>query len=123
MWKRISPAFKCLRIQVLGEPHIAEIVCHNRDAFFGGVDVRLHLAQRDGPGGQPAVIVENGIVRVFPSLLHQSVLGAPRVFHEAVAIAVAMLVDPLQGGEDVRPDFAQEIQIRRALVVGSGQGR
>ena len=44
-----------------------------------------------------------------------------RVLDEAVAIAIAVVVDPFQGSQDVRPDLAQEFDVRGALVVGGGK--
>ena len=64
--------------------------------------------------------MENGVVGVFPPLLHQSVLGAPRIFDKTIAIAVAVVVDPFQCRQDIRPQFAQKFEIRGPLVVGPG---
>ena len=56
----------------------------------GGVDVGLHLAERDRALGQRAVGVGDGIPTVLPALVRQPGLGHAAVLDEAVAVAVAV---------------------------------
>ena len=52
--------------------------------------------------------MEDGIVRVFPTLLHQTFGRALFVLDEAVAIAIAVFINPAQRTLDARPQFLQE---------------
>ena len=58
-----------------------------RRAALGGVDVALHLAQRDRAFGERAVGVEDRVVRILPALLDQARSASARVLDEAVAVA------------------------------------
>src|SRR5262245_37339573 len=59
------------------------------------------------------------VVRVLPSLLHQARLRLPCVLHEAVAVAVAVPVDPIQRALDVWPEPAEHLAVAGAIVVGA----
>src|ERR1700719_3255815 len=56
-------------IGTLGESQMRR---HTGSSFLGTVYVRLHLAEGDRRRGQRAVTIEDGVVRIFPSLLRQS---------------------------------------------------
>ena len=95
--------------------------CDFSGAEPGGVDVALNLAQGDRTLRQRAVGVKNGILRILPALLHQASGGTAEVFHEAVAIPIAIAVHPVQSHLDVGPYGTQKIEVARALVVGGGE--
>ena len=63
------------------------------------VDVALHLARRDRRRREAAVVEALRVARVLPRLVLEPARGAPLVLDEAVAVAVAVLVDPAQRGE------------------------
>ena len=65
--------------------------------------------------------MEDRVLRVFPALLHQAFGAAARVFDEAVAVAIAVALDPFQRVQDIRPDRANELGIARAAVIRAGQ--
>src|SRR6185437_6023581 len=83
------------------------------------VDISLDLDECDRPPRQRSVSVENGVAAVLPALVHQTFGVAPAVFHEAIAVTVALALDPLQRGFDIRPDGADLIEIARALQIGA----
>ncbi len=64
--------------------------------------------------------VENGVVRVLPTLLDETASRAA-VLDEAVSVCVAVTIHPFESRLDVRPDRADEIQIARCLVILTGQ--
>ena len=80
---------------------------------LGGIDIALHLDERDRPLGQAAVRVEDRIVGVLPALVRQPRLGSARVLDEAVAIEITSLVDPRQRALDGRPQLADQRHSRR----------
>ena len=43
--------------------------------LLGGIDVALHLGERDRPFGEPAVGVEDRVVRILPALVGEPLLG------------------------------------------------
>ena len=85
------------------------------------VDVALHLAERDGPLGQRAVGVKDGIVRVLPSLLDEPLVGLARVLDEPVTVGVAVPFDPGQRVIDVGRQRANEGGVTGPAEVGRGQ--
>jgi hypothetical protein len=62
----------------------------------GGVGVALHLGERDRGLGQPAVGEGHAVEGVLPPLVEQSGVGCPLVLDEAIAVAVAVALDPVQ---------------------------
>ena len=71
---------------------------------LGGVDVALHFAERDRALGQRAVVVEHRVVRVLPALAARAAVGRARVLDEAIAVGVAVAIDPGERRVDVRPE-------------------
>ena len=112
-------------VRLLGEAHgqhrVAQRARQQRGRAPRLVDVALHLAQRDRWLGQAPVGMEHRVLRVFPALLYQAFVAAPAVFDEAVAVEVAVAVDPLQRQQHLRPDAADEFEVAGARVVGAGQ--
>ncbi len=86
-----------------------------------GIDVALHFAERDRRLGQRTVLVEDRIVRVLPPLLDQTAVRRARVLHEAVAVAIAVAIDPGQSGLDVRPELLDRREIAGPVVVAARQ--
>ena len=95
--------FLSLRLQPSRYFGLAQQRCQFRRAIFGGVGVALHLAQRNGRFGEGSIRMKHRIVRIFPALLGQAVRRVARIFDKAVAILVAVMVNPVQGGLNVRP--------------------
>ena len=89
--------------------------------MFGGVDVALDLRERDRSFRKPAVGMEHGIVRIFPALIGEPLLGRAVILDEAVAIAISRAVDPLQRGFERRPQFPQGREVSGALGIHSGE--
>ena len=54
---------------------------------------------------------------VLPALVGQALLGLAGIFHEAVAVAVAVGVDPFQRELELRPDRPDRAEIARDLVI------
>ena len=73
---------------------------------FGRVDVALDLGERNRSFRQPAVGVEDGVIRIFPALVGEALLGRAVILDEAVAVGISRAVDPRQRGFDRRPQFA-----------------
>ena len=67
-----------------------------------GVGVALHLAQRQRRDGDPTVAVADRVAGVLPSLVHQPPVGGPEVLEEPVAVAVAVVLHPLDRTIGVR---------------------
>ena len=63
-------------------------------APLGSEYVSLNLAQGDGTFRQRAVGVKNRVVGIFPALLDQAIFGMTRLFHKAVPVTIATIVDP-----------------------------
>src|SRR5207302_11501721 len=58
-----------LLVELLSQPYVGHVARYRGNAFLGRINIRLHLAQRNGTDGQPAIAVEDRVVRVLPSLL------------------------------------------------------
>src|SRR5918996_4086678 len=70
----------------------------------GSVGIALDLDERDRPLGQGAVGVEDRIVAVLPALIDQPLTCPPAILDEAVAVTVAVLVDPSERRLDIGPE-------------------
>ena len=84
------------------------------------VDVALHFAQRQRPLREPAVGMEHRVRRTLPAVLRRRRAARPRL-DEAVAVDVAVHVDPAQRRGDRRPQLGDEIEVGGARVVRAGQ--
>ena len=102
------------RLEILPQPfgHAIELRRHRliaqgarqlRGVVLGGVDITLHLAQRDRPFGKRAVGMKDRIARILPALIGETGGALPVVFDKPVMIEIAIGVDPLQRRRDVRP--------------------
>ena len=77
-----------------------------------GVDVPLDLAQRNRRGRERPVAEPHRIPRILPTLVLQPTVGRSLIFDVAVAVLVAIVVDPLQGrigGRQQRVDLVAPI--------------
>jgi hypothetical protein len=101
------------------------------------VHVALHLAERDRGLGDPSGRVVDPVEGILPALVGQAAVGAALVLDEAVAVAIAVPLDPGQrpvgGGHELLPvagGQAPPVQlteqrheqrggIRRAVVGGA----
>jgi hypothetical protein len=77
----------------------------------------LDLGERDRAFRQSAVGMENGVMRILPALVGETLGGRTFVFKEAVAVRVARAVDPAKRCLDRRPQFGDGIHIAGALRV------
>src|SRR5712691_7560253 len=81
------------------------------------VHVALHLDGRDRRLGRAPVVEALRVARVLPRLVHEAVPGAPEVLDEAVAVPVAVLVDP---GEPPQRGLVQPGRERRVVRPAPG---
>src|SRR4029450_7908580 len=91
-----------------------------RRLTLGGVDVALHLGERDRTLGQPTVLTKDRVEETLPALIAQALRVGAIVFDEAVAIRIAVAVDPLERGFDRRPQLAQGGGVAGARGGGGG---
>src|SRR5690606_38252584 len=93
----------------------------------GGVHIALHLAQCDRRLGQMPLGIVDAVVAVLPALVDQAAVGGAPVLDETVAVAIAVMGDPLDrrvGGGQQRADgllvrseeHTSELQSRENLV-------
>ena len=68
----------------------------SRGATPGGVGVTLHLHERDRPVGERPVAITDRVGRVLPALVEQAATRTALVFDETIAIAVAVLIQPVE---------------------------
>src|SRR6202042_2509297 len=92
-----------------------------RSVSFGAVYVRLDLAKGDRPLRKPAIMMENRIEGILPSLIREALLGLAMIFDEAVAVAVAVMIDPGERCLGVRPQRAHRLKIAGAPKILSEQ--
>src|SRR3984957_14741010 len=85
-----------------------------RSVPFGAVYVRLDLAKGDRPFRKPAIMIENQVEGILPSLIREALLGLAMIFAKTVAIAVAVMIDPSKGCPGVRPQRAYRLEIAGA---------
>ena len=109
--RRVEPIAQVLglALEPFGQLPVApDLPRYLGDSPLGVVDVALHLARRDRCGREPAVGEALRIVRVLPRLVVEAALGALLVLDEAVAVAIAVVVDPGQRRQRRRTKAAHE---------------
>src|SRR6266496_6063674 len=120
LFKSSGQGFRLLR-QIARPSIIAEELSQFGRRQLGSVNVALHFAQSDWSFGGRAVSVENRIVRVLPTLMDETEFRPTSIFHEAVAIDVAIMIDPCERALDVRPNRLNERAVPRTRVVRTGE--
>src|SRR6185437_4346450 len=115
-----------LQLVCLGVEAVRSLVVSHASGYagrreFGCVLLPLHIAQRDGRFSKRSVCMKDGIIRIFPPLLHQTLPRMLRVLNKAVAIAVAVFIHPFEGKVNVRPQVPHEFNVGGAVKVCSGQ--
>ena len=101
---------------------VAQVFAELAHRLPGGVGVALHLQKRDRALGETAVGVADGVLRILPALVGQTRVGAALIVDQAVAVAVAVVAHPVGGGDQVRPQPADQGVVAGAADVGAGQG-
>src|SRR2546426_9538011 len=75
------------------------------------VGVSLDLAGRDRSLSHGAITEQDGIPRVFPALVDEALGRARLIFEVAVAVSVAVALDPFERPHRRRPQAADEIAV------------
>ena len=75
---------------------LAERIEHLGHAHPGVVDVALELTEGLGPFDQRAIGIDDAITRIFPAHILVTDRRAGLIFLEPVAVAVAIIVDPVE---------------------------
>ena len=65
--------------------------------------------------------MEDAVTAILPTLVGQPLVRLARIFDEAVAIPVAIIVDPGERGDDVGPDVPDRVEIAGALIILRGK--
>ena len=120
---RIKTLLQCVGglLKLIRQLGLAKQHGQARRPQLGVIHIALHFAERNRRIGELSVTMKDGIVRIFPTLLDQTGCRAARILDKTVTIQVAITIDPIQRGENIGPDTAQESQVTRALIVGTGQ--
>ncbi len=105
-----------LPLQPRGEVLLAAPAGEVGHAQLRFVDVALHLGQGDGCLHRPAGPITHRVPRILPALVQQAERRPALVFDEPVAVQVPVAVDPLEGGQGVRPQAVHE-----GHVTGPGE--
>ena len=111
----VEPIAQLFRIalEALGQVAVApDLTGELRHAPLRVVHVTLHFARCDGRDRLPPVMEALRVARVLPGLIFEPARRSALVFDEAVAVTIAELVDPAQGGERGLP----ELERKRAVV-------
>ena len=119
----VEPVAQFIRPRpVAGRPHrIAGRFEQAGRCLPGAIDIGLHFGERDRPARDAAIGMEDAVMAVLPALILQALIGQPAIFDKAVAIPVAMLVDPGERSLDLRHDAVQKADVAGAVEIGPGQ--
>src|SRR5262249_53358931 len=90
-------------------------------AAFGGEYIGLDFAERDRSRGEPAVRMGDGVRGILPALVGEALARTRAIFEEAVAIGIAIGVDPAQRRLDIGPDCLDGLEVAGALEIAAGQ--
>src|SRR5690606_6941230 len=91
----------CLRSPLVCEIGITQAHGRFRRLDPGVVGIPLNLTKGYWAFCQGTVLIKNGIMRILPPLICESLRGLGGVFKESVAVNVAILVDPFHGFLDI----------------------
>ena len=84
-------------------------------AAIGAVGIGLDFDQGDRALRQPPVRMAHRILAILPALVQETLVIAPAVLDEAVAVPVAMVLEPCNRLLDRWPQLAGSRKITRAL--------
>src|SRR5271167_1627220 len=84
------------------------------------IDVALDLAQRDWALRHPAIFVEDRVVRILPALIYQTAGVLAVVFDKAIAVRIAIGVDPMQRRLYMRPQRPYRLEVACSPEVFAG---
>ncbi len=110
-----------VRIEPVGERVLAADPGEPGQPPLGIEDVALDLGEGDRGDGLTAGPIADGIARVLPALIDQPSIRASFVLDEPVAVAVAVPIDPIEGGEGVGPQPIQEHSVAGPVERGAQQ--
>ena len=65
--------------------------------------------------------MKDRVAGVLPALVHEAAVAPPPVLDEAIAVRIAVLVDPFQRRQDVGPDRIQRGAVGGVLPVQAGE--
>ena len=65
--------------------------------------------------------MENGVATVLPTLVDQALTRPPPIFDEAIAVAVAIPINPFERRLHVRPESPNRLEIVGAFKIGACQ--
>src|SRR5919197_472703 len=97
--------------QPLGPLRLPSSLIEVRERGLGQVRIALYLHKRNRWYREAAVIIDNGIPRILPSLIGQPLVRSALVLEIAIAVAISVRRHPCQGLFDRRSELMKEIQI------------
>src|SRR3954467_10807248 len=112
-----------LRSQRLRPLALALEVEQPRQAALGGDHVSLDLDERDRGPKRRALLVEDAVPRALPPPVVEPGARPPAILEQAVAVDVAVLVDPPERGLDLRAQLAEEVERSRPVGVLAEQAQ
>src|SRR5947207_553966 len=65
--------------------------------------------------------MENGIFRIFPTLVPKSMFTVTLVFDKPIAVEVAIVTDPFECQLNGWPETRDKILVCSALIIAAGQ--
>jgi len=71
------------------------IVLAKLERFEWEIERRLHLGKRYGTFSDSAIVVKNGTMTIFPTLIDEAVRIAATILYEAIAIPISISLDPV----------------------------
>src|SRR4029434_6499243 len=92
---------------------LSELREHGGGAHFRIVHVALHFDERDWRRGKRPVRIWHPVSRILPPLIAQTPWRRAGVLDEAVAIEIAVAVDPLHRPSNVRQQLADQRIVSR----------
>ena len=90
---------------------------NRRDGALRSIDVALDLAKRDRAFSSGPIRMEDGVVRILPSLVGEPAVRLTVVFDKAVPVPIAVLADLAQGRLEVGPDLEKRLVVPGALEI------
>jgi hypothetical protein len=119
----VEPATHCVRL--IRKRHRSDGIAQSLRNLLRGSPCRIHIGldldHGDWTLRQRSIGVEDGVTTILPTLVDQPVTRRSSIFDKAVAIAVAIPINPFERRLDMRPESPNCLEIAGAFKIGACQ--
>src|SRR5690242_5829399 len=83
----------------------------SRDGRARGIDVALHFGERYRRARELAIAMKNSVEGILPALVGESARRLAQILDVPIAVAIAVMFDPLDRAARVRPQLIGQCEV------------